>query len=101
MTAPKTAKPWPVGRPFTPDSASPPGATITDRLEELGKDIGWLWACSGVDEGDLHMLISGQCAVTVEVAQAIAPILGGSVAFWLNREAHYRAHIARIHGGEL
>lgn len=42
------------------------------------------------------MLINGKAAINEETALKLERVLGSTTAFWLSREAQYRAHLARI-----
>lgn len=81
---------------FCPDWVSPPGETITDLIEEkdwtqleLGKRLGYT-------PKHLSQLINGKAALTEDAALRLERVLGSTANFWLNREAKYREHLARI-----
>lgn len=81
---------------FDPDWVSPPGETIADLLEE--KD--WTEAELAKDLDctieDLRELINGKAAITKDTAAKLSRVLGSTEEFWLEREAQYRAALAKI-----
>lgn len=81
---------------FVPDwMISPPGATIKDLLEECG----WTQKefASRLDYTPKHvnLLIQGKAVINEETALKLERVLGGSLAFWLSREAQYREGLTR------
>lgn len=74
---------------------SPPGETIEDVLEEKG----WTKAefAKRLDCSTKHvsLLLSGKAPLTDDLAMALASVLGGTAAFWLEREARYREALKR------
>ncbi|GAB4342003.1 MAG: ImmA/IrrE family metallo-endopeptidase [Cyanophyceae cyanobacterium] len=83
-------------RPFTPDWISPPGDTIADLLEEL--DWTQLELAERLNFSTKHIsqLVHGKVTITSDTAVKLSQVLGGSVQFWLNREANYQAELARL-----
>jgi HTH-type transcriptional regulator / antitoxin HigA len=85
---------------FTPDWVSPPGDTILDLLEERDWTQVQLAERLGHTPKHVSLLIRGKVSITEKVALRLERVLGSSVGFWLNREAQYRAQLARIEEGE-
>ena len=83
---------------FEPLWASPPGETIAEMLRR--KRIGFDAFASdmGGSEDEARCLLDGNCAIDRDVAERLHDVVGGSVSFWLRREAQYRDDIARLHG---
>ena len=81
---------------FTPDWASPPGETIADLLEERDWTQAQLADRLGYTTKHISQLINGKAPVTEETALKLERVLGSTAAFWLNREAQYRAQLAKI-----
>lgn len=85
---------------FTPDWVSPPGETILDLLEERDWTQVQLAERLGYTPKHVSLLINGKVSITEEAALKLERVLGSSVGFWLNREAQYRAQLARLEEGE-
>ncbi|MEZ5671035.1 MAG: helix-turn-helix domain-containing protein [Thiotrichaceae bacterium] len=81
---------------FCPDWASPPGETITDLIEEKDWTQSELAERLGYTTEYLNQLISGEAVLTEDAALRLERVLGSTARFWLNREAKYREHLARI-----
>ena len=79
-------------------STSPPGATISDLLEELVWDLGSLAFACGISETDAALLLVGRLPITDELAEKLANILGPTKEFWLRREELYRNAVAHSQG---
>lgn len=75
---------------FLPRWASPPGQTIRDALHARDISIGDLAASIGLSPTTAEELLAGTHPITVGLAQRLAQSLGGSVGFWLARDAQYR-----------
>lgn len=86
--------------PFQPDWASPPGDTILDMLE----DRGWtqLELAGRLDYTPKHVsqLMAGKVPLTEDAATRLGHVLGGSVSFWLTREAQYREQLAKLESND-
>lgn len=76
---------------FNPDWVSPPGDTIADALKEFGWKRKDFAGRMGVSEKHVSQLISGKAKITENTASVLAKVLGSTAAFWLRREANYRA----------
>jgi len=86
------------GNPFQPYWASPPGETIAEILRKKRIDLQSFASDMGGSEDDAQCLLQGACAIDRSVAERLRDLIGGSVTFWLNREAQYREDVARLHG---
>ena len=82
--------------PFRPDWVSPPGDTIADLMEERGWPQTELAVRLGYTAKHVSQLINGKAAVTEDTALRLERVLGGGAAFWLAREAQFRAQRARL-----
>ena len=78
---------------FNPDWISPPGDTISDLLEEKELSQLDLAKRSGLSEKHVSRLINGKASISVDTALCLERVIGGSVNFWLSREAQYRARL--------
>ncbi len=83
-------------RTFTPDWVSPPGETIADLLEERDWTQAQLAERLGYTTKHISLLINGKASINEETALKLERVLGSTAAFWLNREAQYRAHLLRL-----
>lgn len=81
---------------FAPDWVSPPGETLKDLLEERGWTQRELATRLGYSEKHISQLINGKVPLSESVAQQLEHVLGAPAGFWLNREAKYREHKARL-----
>ncbi|MBW4590438.1 helix-turn-helix domain-containing protein [Aetokthonos hydrillicola Thurmond2011] len=81
-------------RSFTPDWVSSPGDTIADLLEERNWTEVQLAQQLGYTTTYVNQLISGKALINEETALKLEQVLGSTAAFWLNREAQYRAALA-------
>ncbi len=80
---------------FDPDWISPPGDTIADLLEERDWTQAELANRLGASRKYVNQLISGKVPLSESAAVKLERVLGSTVRFWLNREAGYRAALAR------
>ena len=79
---------------FRPDWVSPPGDTIADLLEEKDWTQRELAQRMGVSKKHVNDLVRGKKSLSPNIAVLLATVLGGNEAFWLEREAKYRAAVA-------
>lgn len=86
---------------FCPDWVSPPSETIMDLIEEKDWTQLELAKRLGYTTEHLNQLISGKIALTEDAALRLERVLGSTSHFWLNREAKYREHLARIEAQEF
>ncbi|GBF79789.1 helix-turn-helix domain-containing protein [Aphanothece sacrum] len=82
--------------PFTPDWVSPPGDTILDLLEERDWTQAQLSERLGYTTKHISQLINGKAPIHEETALKLERVLGSTAGFWLNREAQYRAQLAKM-----
>lgn len=69
---------------------SPPGDTVEDSLEERGWTQAELAEHLGRSTEEFARLISGSLPLTEDLAESLAKVVGGTTAFWVEREARYR-----------
>jgi HTH-type transcriptional regulator/antitoxin HigA len=83
-------------RDFQPDWMSPPGATITDILEQRGISAGEFAKVTGYSQERVDRLLNGRAAITMDVARLLEKTIGASATFWLSREEKYREGLGRL-----
>lgn len=81
---------------FSPDWASPPGETISDILTAKNLTISDFARLMNDSLDKVKKLIQGRYSITVEIAQRLESVLGGSAIFWIQREEQYREDLERI-----
>ena len=80
---------------FAPKWVSPPGETILDLLEERGWPQTEFAERAGYTSKHVSLIINGKAPITEDTAFRLERVLGGTVGFWLSREARYREAVAR------
>lgn len=81
---------------FAPSWVSPPGETILDMAEERGWAQTKLAQRLGFTEKHTNQLINGKVPLSLDTAQRLERVVGGTVEFWLTREANYQHHKVRL-----
>lgn len=79
-----------------PNWASPPGDTISDVLQERGWSQGEFARRLGYSDKHVSHLLRGIATLTRDTAEKLEKVIGGSVDFWLAREAKYRERKERL-----
>ena len=80
--------------PLYSNLAIPPGEGLLEEIEFRGISPQELAATLGLSVDAMNEVITGDRAITPDIAVSLADALGISAQFWLNGEAHYRATIA-------
>lgn len=80
---------------YKPSFVSPPGDTLADLLEERGMTQAELAERTGRPLKTINEIIKGKAAITSETAIQLERVLGAEAEFWNQREANYRAYLAR------
>lgn len=78
------------------DFATAPGETLNDSIETLGMTQVQLAERTGLDKKTINLIIKGTEPVTHKTAMALEKVLRVPARFWLNQEAQYREHLARL-----
>jgi HTH-type transcriptional regulator/antitoxin HigA len=81
---------------YAPDSVTPPGFYIRERLEEVGMteaDLATALGLAAVSE-----IVTGRAPILPEVALRLALVLGIPARFWNNAERQYRDSLRRNGG---
>lgn len=74
-------------------SASPPGDTIKELLEERGWTRVELARRLDCSPKHVNELLHGEAAITADVAGRLARVLGSTSTFWMKLDASYRAEL--------
>ncbi len=80
---------------YRPDRVSAPGVTLLDLIEERGMTQAELAERTGRPLKTINEIIKGKTAITSETAIQLERALGTPAEFWNQREANYRAYLAR------
>ena len=78
---------------FTPDYAVPPGTTLLETINELGITQRELAERMGRSLAEVDKIISGELAITTDIALKLEEVTGVPFAFWENAETNYRQRI--------
>lgn len=81
---------------FLPDWASPPGATISDILQERGQSVAELARAMHDSVDHTQQLLVGAVTIDHDVADHLAEAFGISANFWLSRESQFRDSLSRL-----
>lgn len=80
---------------YRPDFVSAPGETLMDILEERGMSQVELAERTGRPLKTINEIIKGKSSLTPDTSIQLERVLGVAAEFWNQREAHYRAFLAR------
>jgi len=80
---------------YRPASVTPPGATLTDLLEEWGMSQVQLAERMGRPTKTINEIIKGKNAITIETALQLERVFNTPARFWMEREQKYRAFLAQ------
>ncbi len=80
---------------YCPNRVSAPGITLCDLLLERGMTQAELAERTGRPLKTINEIIKGKAAITSETAIQFERALGTPAEFWSQREANYRAYLAR------
>src|SRR5271167_2799890 len=80
---------------YFPDVVSAPGETLEETLESRGMSQAELAERTGRPSKTINEIIKGKAAITSETAIQLERVLGTPAEFWNQREANYRAYLAR------
>ncbi len=81
---------------FTPRWASPPGRTIRRALDAQGITVTDFAEMAGLSHQAAELLFLGEAPITMGVARKLEQAVGGTVAFWVQRDGQYRDSLALI-----
>lgn len=82
-------------RAFSPDWTVAPGDTIIDLLDEKDMTQTDLARRLGVSLKHVNQLVNGSASISAGLALGLEKVLGPSAAFWMTRDGHHQAALAR------
>jgi HTH-type transcriptional regulator / antitoxin HigA len=85
---------------FEPRWASAPGETISDCLQRLSISLLAFAGRMETSSESVNQLLRGETPIDRELAERLHRAIGGSVQFWLNRDAQYRDDLRRLHSSQ-
>ncbi len=80
---------------YEPDSITPPGFFLQEKLDELGMTQTDLAGRIGRTKKTVNEIISGKAPIEPETALHLERVLGIPARFWNNAERHYRDYMVR------
>jgi len=80
---------------YQPDTVTPPGFHIQEKLEELGMTQTDLAGRIGRTKKTVNEIITGKAPIEPETALQLERVLGIPARFWNSAERQYRDHIVR------
>lgn len=80
---------------YEPDTVTPPGFYIQEKLEELGMTQTDLAGRIGRTKKTVNEIVAGKAPIEPETALQLERVLGIPARFWNNAERQYRDHIVR------
>src|SRR6056297_1000074 len=83
---------------FSPKWCSAPGDTIKELFMERGISLEELATDLELTRSDVDDLLEGRLHIGPRLAEKLEYSLGGTSAFWQNRERQYRTDWERLHG---
>lgn len=75
--------------------ATPPGATITEQLEESGMTQNEFSKRMGMSEKQISQLMNGDVRVTSDMAEKLELVLGVPADFWNKLESIYQEKLVK------
>ena len=78
-----------------------PGRGLKDDLDELGLTVATAAEALGVSRSQLHRVITGESAISPELALRLEVVIGSTADAWLRLQAAYDAAQVRERAGEI
>ena len=76
--------------------ATPPGATITEQLEERGMTQNEFSKRMEMSEKQISQLMNGEVHLTPDMAEKLELVLGVSADFWNKLESIYQEKLVKV-----
>lgn len=80
---------------YEPDSVTPPGEMLEEKLQEIGMSQAELAERIGRTKKTVNEIIKGKAPLLPETAMQLERVLGVPARFWASAEATYRQALAR------
>ncbi|MCG8307575.1 MAG: ImmA/IrrE family metallo-endopeptidase [Cytophagales bacterium] len=80
---------------YRPETVSHPGATLSEKLSEIGMGPKEFAIRTGKPEKTISSILSGDSAITSDMAVLFEDVLKIPATFWLNRQKQYDEALAR------
>jgi addiction module HigA family antidote len=80
---------------YEPDSVTPPGEMLEEKLQEIGMSQAELAGRIGRTKKTVNEIIKGKAPLLPETAVQLERVLGVPARFWASAEANYRQALAR------
>ena len=74
---------------YFPQSLPHPGATLVEKLEEMGLSSEEFAACTGKPEKTINAVLTGNCAITPDLAAQFESVTRIPANFWMNSQRNY------------
>ena len=81
---------------YQPKMAMHPGRTLRMQLGYYGVSNKWLADRTGLTEKHISEIVNEKAFISADTAVRLSKVLGGTVDFWVNLDANYRATKARL-----
>lgn len=78
-----------------------PGRLLRDDIDALSLSVVRAARALGVTRSQLHRVLSGESAISPEMALRLEVVIGGSADHWLRMQAAYDAARVRQRAGEI
>lgn len=85
---------------YRPNHVTPPGATLSETIRHCGMSQAELAIRAGLSEKHVNQIIRGKAPITQDTAVSLERVLGIDAIFWINRDARYQEHLARLRDDE-
>lgn len=85
---------------YHPETVSHPGATLSEKLNEIAMGPKEFAIRTGKPEKTISSVLSGESAVTSDMAVLFEDVLNIPANFWLTRQKHYEEAVARLKRNE-
>ena len=80
---------------YFPQSVSHPGATLSEKLEEMGMTVQEFSRFSGKSEETIRAIINGKRPITSEIAVQFENVTLIPAHYWINHQHGYDEYVAK------
>jgi addiction module HigA family antidote len=78
-----------------------PGRGLRDELDHLGLSVAAAAKALGVTRSQLYRVLSGESAISAEMALRLETVIGGTAEHWLRLQAAHDIAALRMRAGEI